>query len=125
MVDSLLLADDLQTSMNPVEVLPQDVLKKYILYAKSRIRPELSRMDVDKISRLYADLRRESMQSGSIPITVRHIESIVRMSEAHAKMHLRDYVRADDIDLAIRVMLESFIQSQKYSVMNHLKKVCN
>ncbi len=80
-------------------------------------------MDVDKISRLYADLRRESMQSGSIPITVRHIESIVRMSEAHAKMHLRDYVRADDIDLAIRVMLESFIQSQKYSVMNHLKKV--
>ena len=62
------------------------------------------------------------MQSGSIPITVRHIESIVRMSEAHAKMHLRDYVRSDDIDLAIRVMLESFIQSQKYSVMNHLKK---
>lgn len=123
LLDSLLLADDLQSSVNPVEALPQDLLKKYILYAKSRIRPELSRLDVDKISRLYADLRRESMQSGSIPITVRHIESIVRMSEAHAKMHLRDYVRADDIDLAIRVMLESFIQSQKYSVMNHLKKV--
>lgn len=122
-VDAILLADDLQSSASPVEPLPQDLLKKYILYAKSRIRPELSRLDVDKISRLYADLRRESMQSGSIPITVRHIESIVRMSEAHAKMHLRDYVRADDIDLAIRVMLESFIQSQKYSVMNHLKKV--
>lgn len=121
-LDSLQLADDLQTSLNPVEPIPQDMLKKYILYAKTRIRPELSQLDVDKISKLYADLRKESMQSGSIPITVRHIESIVRMSEAHAKMHLRDYVRSDDIDLAIRVMLESFIQSQKYSVMNHLKK---
>lgn len=121
-LDSLQLADDLQTSLNPVEPISQDLLKKYLLYAKTRIRPELSQLDVDKISKLYADLRKESMQSGSIPITVRHIESIVRMAEAHAKMHLRDYVRGDDIDLAIRVMLESFIQSQKYSVMNHLKK---
>ena len=39
------------------------------------------------------------------------------------RMHLRDAVRSDDIDLAIRVALESFISSQKYSVMNHLKKV--
>jgi DNA replication licensing factor MCM2 len=77
---------------------------------------------VDKISRLYADLRRESLASGSIPITVRHIESMVRMAEAHARMHLRDAVRSDDIDVAIRVMLESFISSQKFSVMNHLRR---
>ena len=63
------------------------------------------------------------MTSGSIPITVRHVESIVRMAEANARMHLRDQVRADDIDLAIRVMIDSFVQSQKYSVMNHLRKV--
>ena len=122
-LESMQLADDLQASLNPVEPISQDLLKKYLLYAKTRIRPELSQLDVDKISKLYADLRKESMSSGSIPITVRHIESIVRMSEAHAKMHLRDHVRADDIDLAIRVMLESFISAQKYSVMNHLKKV--
>ena len=105
-----------------IEPIPQDLLRKYLIYAKTRIRPELSQLDVDKIARLYADLRRESMHSGSIPITVRHIESIVRMSEAHARMHLRDHVRADDIDLAIRVALESFISAQKYSVTNHLKR---
>lgn len=116
------LADELQAAFQAVDPLPQAVLKKYILYAKSRIRPELSHMDVDKIAKLYADLRRESLASGSIPITVRHIESIVRMAEAHAKMHLRDHVRSDDIDLAIRVMLESFIQSQKHSVTSHLKR---
>jgi DNA replication licensing factor MCM2 len=38
------------------------------------------------------------------------------MSEASAKMHLRDYVRGDDVDFAIGVLLDSFIMSQKYSV---------
>lgn len=42
-------------------------------------------------------------------IAVRHIESIIRMAEAHAKMQLRQSVRSDDIDMAISVMLQSFI----------------
>ena len=37
-------------------------------------------------------------------------------------MHLRDYVRNDDVDLAIRVMLESFVNAQKQSVMKSLRK---
>lgn len=44
------------------------------------------------------------------------------MSEAHAKMHLREIVRDDDVDVAISVMLESFIQSQKYSISRMIKK---
>lgn len=46
---------------------------------------------------------------GGIPIAVRHIESVLRMSESHAKIHLRDYVRTEDIDFAIRMLLESFL----------------
>jgi DNA replication licensing factor MCM2 len=46
---------------------------------------------------------------GGIPIAVRHIESVLRMAEATAKMHLRDYVRTDDIDQAIEMMLDSFL----------------
>lgn len=61
--------------------------------------------------------------TGSIPITVRHIESMIRMAEAHARMHLREYVHEDDVNMAIRVMLESFIDTQKYSVMRNMKKV--
>lgn len=61
--------------------------------------------------------------TGSIPITVRHIESMIRMAEAHAKMHLRPAVIDDDINMAIRIMLESFISTQKYSVMNQMEKV--
>jgi DNA replication licensing factor MCM2 len=33
------------------------------------------------------------------------------MAEASAKMSLREYVRSDDVDFAIGVLLESFVQS--------------
>ncbi len=45
------------------------------------------------------------------------------MTESHAKMHLRDYVNEDDVNMAIRVMLESFIATQKFSVMRGMRKV--
>jgi len=38
------------------------------------------------------------------------------MAEASAKMSLREYVRDDDISFAIGVLLDSFIQSQKYTI---------
>ena len=61
--------------------------------------------------------------TGSIPITVRHIESVIRMAESHARMHLREYVNEDDVNMAIRIMLESFIDTQKFSVMRSMRKV--
>ena len=48
---------------------------------------------------------------------------MIRMAEAHAKMHLWEYVMEDDVNMAIRVMLESFIDTQKYSVMRNMRKV--
>lgn len=45
------------------------------------------------------------------------------MAEANAKMHLRDYVNEDDVNMAIRIMLESFIDTQKYSVMKSMRNV--
>lgn len=61
--------------------------------------------------------------TGSIPITVRHIESVIRMAEAHARLHLRDYVNEDDVNMSIRIMLESFISTQKFSIMKSMRKV--
>ena len=51
---------------------------------------------------VYSELRRESAVSQGMPIAVRHLESIIRMSEAHAAMHLREYVNEQDVDTAIR-----------------------
>lgn len=100
----------------------QRLLTKYIMYARSNVRPQIQDVDQDKIERLYVDLRRESKQCGGVPIAVRHIESIIRMSEAHAKMHLRDHVRDDDVNVAISLMLHSFLQAQKFSVRTSLER---
>lgn len=51
---------------------------------------------------MYTKLRKESAISAGMPIAVRHLESMIRMSEAHAKMHLRSQVSDADIDTAVR-----------------------
>jgi DNA replication licensing factor MCM2 len=105
-----------------VELIPQEMLRKYLMYARTNVSPKLANIDKDKISSLYLDLRKESMASGGMPIALRHLESIVRLAEAHARLHLRDYVREDDINASISVMLESFFTSQKYAVMRNLRR---
>ncbi len=85
------------------------MLKKYMIYSRRFVKPKLNEIDIEKVTNFYKDIRKESLAVGGIPIAVRHIESVLRMSEAHAKMHLRDYVRSDDIDFAIEMMLESFL----------------
>ena len=42
------------------QVLSQDMLRKYITYAKLNVFPKIHDADLDKISHVYAELRRES-----------------------------------------------------------------
>ena len=99
------------------------MLRKYLIFAKSRVFPMLrSSMESEKIARVYAELRKESIATGGIPMTVRHVESMVRMAEAHARMHLREEILPIDVNTAIRMMLESFISSQKYAVSKRLQR---
>ncbi|CAN0902267.1 DNA replication licensing factor MCM2 [Linum grandiflorum] len=104
------------------DIIPQDMLKKYVSYAKLNIFPRLHDSDMEKLTQVYAELRRESAHGQGVPIAVRHIESMIRMSEAHARMHLRHHVTAEDVDMAIRVLLSSFISTQKYGVQRALQK---
>ncbi|GAM21209.1 hypothetical protein SAMD00019534_043840 [Acytostelium subglobosum LB1] len=106
------------TSLSPI---PQEMLRKYIMYAKQKVRPKINNIDKEKIAQLYAEMRRES-SGGGFAMTVRHVEAMIRMAEAHAKMHLRDYVRDEDVNMAIRVMLDSFINGQKSQLSKSLRK---
>lgn len=47
------------------------------------------------------------------------------MSEASAKIQLRDYILEDDVNIAIKMLLQSFVETQKYSVMKSMMQVSN
>lgn len=46
------------------------------------------------------------------------------MSEACAKIQLRDYIREEDVNMAIKMVLQSFVETQKYSVKKSMMQVC-
>lgn len=90
------------------ETLTIDFLKKYIHYAKHRIQPELTDEASDQIATAYAELRSASSNAksgaGTLPITARTLETIIRLSTAHAKLKLRRQVLKADVDVALQVL---------------------
>jgi len=65
-------------------------LKKYIHYAKQRMRPKLTAEAAEEISSTYCHLRSLSDQTRekTLPITARTLENLIRLSTAHAKARL-------------------------------------
>lgn len=53
---------------------------------------------------------------------VRHLEAIMRISEAFCKMRLSEYCTSVDIDRAIAVTVDSFVASQKVSCKKALAR---
>lgn len=103
--------------------ISRDLLKKYISYARANVHTKISGADKNKLSNLYSDLRKQSDAYGGQSITVRNFESMIRLAEAHARMHLRQNVTDDDTNFAIKLVVESFLSTQKYSAQKNLKKV--
>ncbi|KAF3329720.1 DNA replication licensing factor MCM3 [Carex littledalei] len=89
------------------ERLTVNFLKKYIHYAKNMNQPTLNDEACDHISTSYAELRDASANSksgGTLPITARTLETIIRLSTAHAKMKLRKEVLKSDVEAALQIL---------------------
>ncbi|XP_016460822.1 DNA replication licensing factor MCM3 homolog 2 isoform X2 [Nicotiana tabacum] len=96
------------SSRRKKDVLTIQFLKTYIHYAKNRIHPELTDEASDHIATAYAELRSASTNAktggGTLPITARTLETIIRLSTAHAKLKLRRQVLKSDVDAALQVL---------------------
>ncbi|XP_021888464.1 DNA replication licensing factor MCM3, partial [Carica papaya] len=82
-------------------------LKKYIHYAKNRIQPELTDEASEHIATAYAELRNTSSNAktgGTLPITARTLETIIRLSTAHAKLKLSRKVLKSDVESALKIL---------------------
>ena len=88
-------------------------MKKYIQYCKSRCKPTLSEEAGQVLTSSYVkirdDVRKATLQSqgeeaqATIPITVRQLEALVRISESLAKIRLDSEVRIEDVNEALRL----------------------
>ena len=84
-------------------------LKRYVAYAKVSA-PKLSDEAAQAISRFFLDLRKSGGES-SIHITPRQLESLIRESEARAKLMLRDIVTKEDVEVVIALFRSSLSQA--------------
>lgn len=89
-------------------------MKKYIQYCKAKCKPVLSEEAGQVLSSSYVkirdDVRKRNMQTSGgesqqsvIPITVRQLEALVRISESLAKARLDNQVRIEDVNEALRL----------------------
>ena len=96
------------------DVMEPKLFRKYIAYAKQKVKPKLTDEAVEEIKNFYVKIRNQSIKTESdikpIPITARQLEGIIRLAEAHAKLHLRGTVTAHDAKMAIDLLKVSLSQ---------------
>lgn len=85
-------------------LLTQKQLKQYISYSK-QFKPKMTKDVARYLSDFYVKLRQQSKgdNAGAIMITPRQLESIIRLTKAHARAHLRDEVTQEDAEEAIQL----------------------
>jgi replicative DNA helicase Mcm len=81
--------------------ISSEQLRRYIAYAKQHISPRLGPDASKRIQEYYIDLRKLGARGGTVAITPRQIEGLVRMAEASAKSRLSDIVELTDAERAI------------------------
>eukprot|EP00347_Sterkiella_histriomuscorum_P023378 403334862 len=93
---------------NNADVSIED-LRKYITYAKMKIFPRLSEEAGQMLQDMYVSDRRASKdqklskKSTGIPITVRQLEAIIRLSESIARISLQTIVKREHVEEAHRL----------------------
>ncbi|PVH77127.1 MCM-domain-containing protein [Cadophora sp. DSE1049] len=97
-----------------------DKMKRYVSYCKSRCAPRLSPEAAEKLSSHFVSIRKqvhaaelEANARSSIPITVRQLEAIIRITESLAKLSLSPIATEQHVDEAIRLFLASTMDAVK------------
>lgn len=92
------------------------LMRKYLCYVSRNIRPKLSDEAYQVIKRYSKDMRLRGIDengqknNNTISITARQIESLIRISEAYAKLRMSKEVSGKDAKHAI-AMVEYYLES--------------
>jgi replicative DNA helicase Mcm len=93
-----------------VPIIEPGLLRKYIAYTRANVHPKLTKESADKIKEFYLQMRARSGEDSPVSITLRQYESLIRLSEASAKVRLSELATIEDAQRAINLMSFSLRQ---------------
>lgn len=86
----------------PIPLQDMSILKDYLTYAKKYIHPKISESAGQTLIESYVNMRKMGSGRGQISAYPRQLESLIRLSEAHARMRLSEIVEVADVEEAKR-----------------------
>ncbi|BGP28218.1 MCM DNA helicase complex subunit [Rhodotorula toruloides] len=109
----LYLEDKPQTA--GTDIMNIEDLTAYISWARNHIHPELTPEASNALVQAYVEMRNAGADARSndrrITATTRQLESMIRLSEAHARMRYSEKVEVEDVTEANRLIREALKES--------------
>lgn len=107
-----------QTGQAQEGELSLNFIKKYISYCRNKCGPRLSEEAAQMLKNRYVlmrsgarDYEKDAEKKINIPITVRQLEAIIRISESLAKMRLQPFATAVHVEEALRLFQVSTLDA--------------
>lgn len=92
-------------------IVCMDDLKDYIMYAKTQFKPKLTEESSRSLVEAYLEMRKLGSGKGQVTAYPRQLHSLIRLSEAHAKLRFSNSVDTCDVEEAKRLHREAMKQS--------------
>ncbi|RHY47885.1 hypothetical protein DYB38_010249 [Aphanomyces astaci] len=88
-------------------------IRRYIAYARKYIHPQLSQEARQYLQDKYLQMRSdaETAAGDGIPITMRQLESLIRLAQARAKIELQDVVTVQHAYDVVEIMQECLLDT--------------
>ena len=80
-------------------------------YARTHINPTINGEAANELVASYVSMRSLGISDKRITATTRQLESMIRLSEAHARMRFSEFVEIEDVREAGRLMREAIKSS--------------
>lgn len=108
-------------SIDHTEIIPKHLLKRYIAYCKKHSFPAFTPAAGKIIQAYWLMLRRAGgmiADDAAPAVSLRQLESMIRLCEARAKIELREWVTEDDAREVVALLKESIFENMTDSFGN-------
>lgn len=117
----------MQTDQENSSELSLEFLKKYIAYCRAKVGPRVGDLAGKTLTKHWVNMRNgpaneddgqetdatKHEKKSFIPITVRQLEALIRISEALAKIEMKAFAGEEHIEEALRLFKESTLKASK------------